>query len=239
MNYELKGFTEIQRRAGMHVRNLFVLVALLSLGFSNPSSAQFMDALKKTGPGDAASPDAASAQQDSFTTSFRDAYVKMLTAQGILLEAFGQKEDAAALKAEAESLQSGPIDKDAIKKVKSSSSRAAATVNEKMESEVALDASSKETFAEAIPVLVQGTLLTAQLPAEAKTFSDSAQNALTSASLMGKAKLTNKFKTGTYLATQVPDLLATSGDNYKKVLTFANKQEISVPEDATSLLGTL
>lgn len=223
----------------MHVRNLFVLVALLSFVFSNPSSAQFMDALKETAQGGATSPDAASAQQDSFTTAFRDAYVKMLTAQGILLEAFGLKEDAGALKAEAESLQSGPIDKDAIKKVKSSSSRATAAVNEKMESEVALDASSKKIFAQAIPVLFQGTRLTALLPAEAKAFSDSAENALTSASFMEKAKLTNKFKTGTYLATQVPDFLATSGDNYKKVLTFANKQSISVPEDATSLLGTL
>jgi hypothetical protein len=180
----------------------------------------------------------ATATQESLVKRYAEAASYMNDAQSKLARAFDLKEEASALEAEATALGSGAtLDKDAIKKNREVSDAASAEIDQKIASGAELSAEGRQHYIDSFGPLVKGISATSKLPAEASSFSDAAQAQVKSASLTEKASVTSKLATGTYLAKEIPSFSSKSMDNFKKIVTYAQKQGIPVPPDATALLN--
>lgn len=178
------------------------------------------------------------ATQESLVKRYAEAASYMNAAQIALTRAFDLKKEASALEAEAMVLGSGAtLDKDAIKKNREVSDAASAEIDQKIASGAELSAEGRQHYIDSFGPLVKGISATSKLPAEASSFSDAAQAQVKSASLTEKASVTSKLATGAYLAKEIPGFSSKSMDNFKKIVTYAQKQGIPVPPDATALLN--
>jgi len=178
------------------------------------------------------------ATQESLVKRYAEAASYMTAAQIELARAFELKDKASALEAEATVLGSGAtLDKDAIKKNREVSDAASAEIDQKIASGAELSAEGRQHYIDSFGPLVKGISATSKLPAEASSFSDAAQAQVKSASLTEKASVTSKLATGTYLAKEIPGFSSKSMDNFKKIVTYAQKKGIPVPPDATALLN--
>lgn len=218
----------------------YLAAAVVALLVSAPA-AMAID-LKIPGMKSAAAPAAsdidAVAMQEGLVKRYAEAAGYMSTAQAELARAFELKDKAAALDAEATVLGSGAtLDKDAIKKNREVSEAASAEIDQKIASGAELSAEGRQHYINSFGPLVKGVSSTTKLPAEASSFSDAAQAQIKSASLTEMASITSKLVTGAYIAKEIPGFSTKSMDNFKKIVTYAQKKGIPVPPDATALLG--
>lgn len=180
----------------------------------------------------------AMAMQEGIIQRYAEASGHILTAQNELALAFGLKEQAAALSAEATALQGGAtLDKDAIKKNRQLSDDANAAIQAKIDAGEPLTDEGRQHYINSLIPFSQGVVATSKLPAEASAFSDAAQATVKSASVMEKASVTSKLSAGMYLAKEIPGYSAQMMDTFKKIVTYAQKNDIPVPADATAALG--
>ena len=178
------------------------------------------------------------AMQEGLVQRYMEASSYITAAQIELSKAFELKEQAALLESEAASLQGGAtLDKDAIKKNRKVSDDAAAAIQAKIDAGAPLSDEGKRHYIASFVPFVQGMAVTKELPAEASTFSDAAQTTLKSASLTEKASLTSKLSAGTYVAKEIPGFSSKMMDTFKKIVTYAQKNDIPVPADATAMLS--
>ncbi len=177
------------------------------------------------------------ALQDGVVLRYVQASTSVSTALRELALAYDLKEEAAKLDAEITSMQSGAVnDKDSLKKNSQVSSEAQAAVQQKMDSGAELSEEGRKHYIAALPHYVTGVRLTQQLPDDARNFSSAAQAQLASASLIEKTKLTSKLSTGTYLVGEIPGFSGRVLTGFRQIVTYAQKNKIPVPDDATSLL---
>lgn len=203
-------------------------VAAVDLGKLSPTKTSE----SASGSGDAM------AMQEGIIQRYAEASGYILTAQNELALAFGLKEQAAALSAEAAALQGGAtLDKDAIKKNRQLSDDANAAIQAKIAAGEPLTEEGRKHYINSLIPFSQGVVATSKLPAEASAFSDAAQATVKSASVMEKASLTSKLSAGMYLAKEIPGYSARMMDTFKKIVTYAQKNDIPVPADATAALG--
>jgi hypothetical protein len=180
----------------------------------------------------------ATAMQEGIVQRYCVASGYILAAQVELAKAFELKDQAAQLEAEAATLQGGAtLDKDAIKKNRQISDDASAAIQAKLDAEAPLTDEGRQHYINSLAPFANGVAETSKLPAEASAFSNAAQTTIKSASMTEKLSVTSKLAAGTYLAKEIPGYSARTMDTFKKIVTYANKNNIPVPEDATSLLG--
>ena len=178
------------------------------------------------------------AMQEGVVAKYAEASRELNTAQTELLYAFGLKDQAAALEAQAKALASGAtLDKDAIEKQKKLSDQANAAIQAKLDSGEQLSAEGKAHYAKSLAPYAAAVGITTKMPNDLSSFSTSAQSQIQSASMMEKVKVTSKLSAGTYLVKELPGYSANLLSCLGKLVSFAKKNQIEVPKDATAALG--
>lgn len=211
------------------------VVATAALFFGATANAGFGD-LKKLGS-DAAD-DTSSVSEEALVQKFTSTLHTVLQGQAELRLAFADKEGAAQLTAAAEQLTSGStVDKDVIEKALAISSEAAASSQEKMDAAAELTEEGREHYLKGLLLSAQGAAETKGMTKEASEFATSAQQQISSASMMQKAKVTKKLAAGMYVANQLPGFSAAMVENVSRLVTFAQSMDMDVPEDATSFMA--
>ena len=178
------------------------------------------------------------AMQDGIVGKYVEASKLTNTAQTELLYAFGLKEQAAALEAQAKALSSGAtLDKDGIEKQKKLSDDANKAIQEKMDSGAQLSAEGKQHYAKSISPFAGAVAITTKMPNDLTAFSNAAQSQIQSSSVLDKVKVTSKLSSGLYLVKELPGYSANLLGCLNKIVTYANKNQIPVLKDATAALG--
>jgi hypothetical protein len=176
--------------------------------------------------------------QDGLVARYVEASRQVNTAQTELLYAFGLKDKAAALEAEAKALSSGAtLDKDGIEKQKKLSDDANAAIQAKMDSGAELSAEGKQHYAKSISPFAAGVAITTKMPNDLTAFSNAAQSQIQSSSVLDKVKVTSKLSSGLYLVKELPGYSVNLLSCLNKIVTYAKKNQIPVPKDATAALG--
>lgn len=221
-----------------------ILTSMLFTMLLGGSPAAMAFDLKKLNLGDsnASTPASnnAAAAQEQLIGKYTNASAKITVAQKELAYAFGLKDQAAALEAQAVALQSGAtLDKDAIKKQKKLSEDADAAIQDKIASGAELSAEGRQHYLNSLSPFAEGVSLTSKMPNELKSFSDAAQTQIKNGSVVDKLNATSSLSTGLYLVQELPGYTTRMLDSLGKVVTYAKKQNVQVPKDATDALGSL
>ncbi|WP_159016967.1 hypothetical protein [Cognatiluteimonas profundi] len=174
-------------------------------------------------------------QQDALVSSFVAAQAETLVAQIAFSKAFGLKEQAATLQAEHDALGKGPLDKDGLAKLTSTTSDANTALNAKLASETVVSAEGKKDYATGLGHYLRAVVQTLALTKQVQGFTTS----LTQGSMFQRGQMLTKLAVGAYVAKATPGFSKVLYDTSKKAVTFATKNKIPVPKDATSALGSL
>lgn len=171
---------------------------------------------------------------------FQSASAEILTAQGLLLEAFGYKKEAAKLKEQATAMGSGYVmDKESLEAAKAASEQASKRIEAKLNEGARLTKEGRMLYAKSLVPYTKGLLETKELAPDGKKFLESAKSQISNASWTEKSKVKNKLDTGMYVARKTPSYLTTLTSTSKKLLTYAKSQKVRVPKDATDALASL
>jgi hypothetical protein len=187
---------------------------------AGPASAQFGGlGAKKAKDG---------ADPEALVASFVESYSQTLEAEAKFAEAFGLQDAATLLKAELQSLSSGPLDLDALQKTRETLQPA---INEKMQATPELDAESRAMFTEGLAHYGKALV-------GAKVAADMAPGVANSIS-SNPLSLNASARTGLAVAKEVPGYLNSLRENTMMVFEYAKRNNIEPPAEATSLLASL
>lgn len=213
------------------------LVATAGLMLGTVANAGFGD-LKKLGS-DVAD-DSSAVSEEAFVQKFVSTVDTVLRGQAELELAFDNKEGAAQLTAAADGLGSGStVDKDVLEKTLAMSSATVASRQEKMDASAEMSAEAREHYLNGLLLSAQGAAGTKGLATEASEFAKSAQQQISSASMLQKAKVTKKLAAGMFVAQNLPSFSAELVENLNFLVSFAKNMDMDVPEDATSVMAAL
>ena len=208
------------------------LLAASSANAGLPKLPKLPGAQKET-----AAPAGGAVSQEGLVQRYVQASTSFNTALRELALAYGLKEHAAKLDAEIAALQSGAVnDKDSLKKNSAVSSEAQAAVKERMDQGEQLSEEGKKHYAAAWQPYIDGYRISRTLPAEAQNFKTSAQAQIDSASMLEKTRVLSKLSAGMYLAGEAPGFLGRVSTGFGQLVSYAQKNDIAVPKDATSML---
>lgn len=179
------------------------------------------------------------AMQEGVVKKYVEAATYVNEAQTHLAKAFDLKDQVATLEAEATALKSGSIDRSTLEKQTQTSAELNDAVTKKIASGAQLSDEGKKEYTASLIPFATGVAKSTQLPAEFQSFEKAAQQQLSSASLMEKAKITNKLSAGTYLVSKGPGFISNTATSFKQIVTYAQSNKIPVPKEATDALGAL
>lgn len=213
------------------------IIIALSVAVSFSTNADW-NPLKKPAQGQsAAAPDVNGAQSDMLNKFVLSA-VSISEAQLHLANAFKQSELASKIETEKKALESGAVSpKDSVNTIQQHSAELSKLMSQAESEGLKLDDESKEHYVNAILPYVLGLVGTNEVAKSAPSFLDSAQTAISSASLTQKLSVTNNLSEGVWLAKELPGFTKDLYDTTKLMLTFAKSNGIEVPEDATKALN--
>lgn len=221
-------------KANMTNNTSKLLVALFCISASTLSFAGGFGSLLKKDEGEKSSADP-HAMQEQVVQQYITASTHVNGAQILMAEAFGLSDQAAMLAAEQEALKNGSVsDQDSLERNKEVTENANAAILEKIEAGEMLDASGKDKFQGGIVLFFSGLYETKKVIDEGGKFVESSKGAIGSASFMDKAKLVQKLSAGTYIMKEIPGHAKSLFDSSKMMMTYANDNDIDIPDDATS-----
>ncbi len=178
------------------------------------------------------------AEQSALLKMYMAASLKITEAQILMGKAFGFKEEVEALEIQSKVLSSGNVmAKDEIEKQRAVSKKAQEKIDAKIEEGKELSADGKKNYAKSILPYSSGIVLYRAVVPVAKASLQAAQNQVGSASIMDKLKVKKTFDVALYLSPKVgPDLmnLVSTGTKY---VTYAKKNNVKVPKEASDALG--
>ena len=222
-------------RTGRLVSMLFVGVALV---FAGTAEAQFGGLGKKKeekGGGGASQADV-ELQQEKLVNSFVTAQQNLLEAQSLVAEALGLKEEKEKLDVERKSLSSGNVDKKALKKTVGLTENAQKAIQKKMDAGEALSAEGKTLIAKSLVPYAKSVAGVAAMVDDAKNLADGIQAQIKSAGMMGAMKVKKAFDVGLYIAPKVPGFATGMVKQLGSMVSFAKKNGVKVPKDASDLI---
>jgi hypothetical protein len=178
--------------------------------------------------------------QSQVLKRYADSSSYVTSAQVSLAKAFGLKDQAAALEAQAAALNSGAtLDKDAISRHKRVSEEAAIATQAKMDEGAQLTDEGRKYYIESLVPFSKGVQLATKLPNEINAFSNLAQTEMKSLAALDQALLGSKLTTGVFLVTEIPGYTSRVFGSLGKIVTYAQKNDIPVPPDATDALASM
>lgn len=172
---------------------------------------------------------------DQLVNSFIAAQSKALEAQIFLANAFDLKDQATLLEVEKNAISSGALDTDGIKKSREVSNNAQAAISAKIAEDAVLSVEGKKLYTKAVPVYIDAVKLTIVLVNTAANYANSKGKG----GMAGLTGMGQGLKSAAYVAKETPEFSKLLYDTSKKVVTYANKNKISVPKDSTAVLGNL
>lgn len=207
------------------MKRLILMISVFALALaSGAASAQLGGLMGKKDNKGGADPEA-------FLASFVESYTHTLTAQAIFAESFNLQDQAALLRAEQQALSSGQLDTDALEKTREVSANAQQVIAQKMEETPELDENSRGMFAEGLvhygKALVVG-----------KQTVDSAQG-VTSSISGNPLSLRGSAKTALAVAKETPAYFNSLRESTSMVFSYAKRNNLEPPADATALLSGL
>ena len=224
---------------------LGALTIVLAMGIAANVSAFGLPTLeglnKPAANGNSQTIDSVLAQQESLVKTYQASAINILTAQAYLLEAYGLKQKAAELRAEAKAIENGTTNTEQIDTVKKLSIDANNLINSYIKNETALTNEARKTYQQALLPYATGVAEMVKLEPDFKNFLQSAKDQVSSASLMEKMSVKEKLDVGMYLAMEAPGYIVNVASTTKNIVTYAKKQGVStkVAEKALKSLGAL
>lgn len=223
----------------MKILKLTPIVIALSVAVSFSAYADWNTLKKAAQSQTAAAPDVNSAQSDMLN-KFILSSASISEAQLNLAKSYKLNELVAKIEAEKIALESGSVTaKDKLEVVKQNSETLNKETLRLQQEGVVLDEESKSHYVKAILPYVLGLVGTNEVAKSAPGFLQSAQSAISSASLTQKLSVTNNLSEGVWLAKELPGFTKDLFDTTKLMLTFAKSNGIEVPEDATKALDVI
>jgi len=221
--------------AGLIMLVLIFAVSVNSFAFNFPKAPSLG---KKKSSSSAAG--GISSQQSKLVKGYMGAELKYTEANLLMAKAFGLKEEIEALETEKEVLSQGNVmTKDEIKKHRVTSEAVRSKINKKMAEGVVLSTEGKAYYGKSLKKYFEGVIATKGLVDTAKSTLEGAKSAMTSASIMEKAKLAKTLKETLYLAPKIPGDVVLAVKTGTKYVTYAKKNHVKVPKNATAALGDL
>lgn len=214
------------------------LVLSLALMASSPAVAQFGGFGKKTEEksGGGASQADVEVQQEKLVKSFVASQESLLQAQSLIAEALGLKGEKEKLDAERKALGSGSADKKSLKRSVGLSEDAQETIQKKMDAGEALSDSGKKLIAKSLVPYSISVAGVAGMVIDAKTLASDIQGQVKSAGMAGAMKVKKAFDVGLYIAPKVPGLAAGMTKQLASMVSFAKKNGVKVPKEASDLI---
>lgn len=178
--------------------------------------------------------------QEQLLTDYVGAATNINTAQTKMSEALGLKEEVAALEEAAGALSSGSVtDEDAIEKHQETSRSANEAIQKKLKSADELSGDSKRLLAESAIPYAAGLKKTQDLAERFQPFMESASSAIENASMANTMSAKDKLGAGMYVATNLPGFLSDLMGTSQTYLEYMQNNNVEIPDEASSTLGSL
>ncbi|MBV1884257.1 MAG: hypothetical protein KUG82_21630 [Pseudomonadales bacterium] len=176
-------------------------------------------------------------------TSFNESVASLLIAQGHLNRAFGLKEQAAISKTDYDALTAGEIDKDQMKTIIKRAKHNDQLLAKKMDETKSLNHEGKTHYKKAIVPFALGVYKMVGLKKDYENYNKSQNSSSASTPIWAKAKDVLRDLRVARMAIEIGEELPSFANSLygtsSKMITFANKQEIVVPKEATDYLDQL
>ena len=172
-------------------------------------------------------------QQGKLIADFRSSQAELLQAQALFETAFGHKNQAAELRADAKALATGASEQD-VEKAIADSSRANAQIDDDMKRSATLSAEGRKDYIRAIPPYAGGLIRAIAMRPDFTNFLTAAQRAIASASITDKLSIRSKLANGLYVAEHAPAYIGSLESTTGDLLSYAKADEIAIPTDALS-----
>jgi hypothetical protein len=180
------------------------------------------------------------ALQDGLVKNYLAANRDLTAGLAEFAEAYGLKDDAAKLKASADTLAGGSVQDE---KALDANAKVSAEIQQKVQAQMASGAmltdEGKKHFIAGLSPYAKGVSGTAAIPKDLQAFSDAAKSQIGAANMMEKAKVTKQLSTGMWLAKQLPGHSANLVKGLQEIVGYAQKNSIPVPADVKSATAAL
>jgi hypothetical protein len=178
-----------------------------------------------------------SVTNDTLVQSFIATNQEILTAQKFLALAYGQKDKAALLEAEAQALQSSGVGADELKKAVELSNKTNEELAAMQAEQTQLSEEGKKSYLQSLPHFVRGVAGTKQLVDQVEKFGANAKGSLTGGSMLGAGM--GKMKSAMFVAEATPNFAKGVFDTFRKTVSIGQSNKVKMPADATSALAGL
>jgi len=213
------------------------VVVSLALMVASPAAAQFGGfGKKKEEKGGGASQADVEVQQEKLVKSFVASQENLLQAQSLVAEALGLKAEKEKLDAERKALGSGSADKKSLKRSVGLSEDAQEAIQKKMKAGDALSDSGKKLIAQSLVPYAKSVAGVTDMVNEAQALVDGIQGQVKAAGMTGAMKVKKTFDVGLYIAPKVPGLAAGMTKQLASTVSFAKKNGVKVPKEASDLI---
>jgi len=175
--------------------------------------------------------------QDALVKSFVGSQIEVLTAQSLLAQAYGLKDQADLLDSQQRALQGGAVDTDTLKKTVDISSKANDEITEQQDKKTVLTAEEKGYYSQSLPHFAKGVMGTHGVIAQAAKFTSAAKGSMTGLSGLGGGL--TKLKAGAFVARSTPSYSKNLFDVFRKTMSISQSNGVKTPSDATQALGSL
>lgn len=217
-----------------------IIAIAISAALSLPAHAQLSRLSGLTG-GSSSNDSAASAgvpdeaAQEALVQRFATSQSHSLAAQASFAKAFGLAEQVQLLEAEQLALSSGSVNSDTLKKARALSVSTQAALDERQAQQPELDDEARGHYAEGLVSLLLSLNEARQLSGEATNFA----NGMKGLGPMQLATVGRKLAAGAWVAKESPGYVRGLYNSSKSAMTFARASQISVPDNADSMLDSL
>jgi len=175
--------------------------------------------------------------QTKLVSDFVAGQVSILKAQANMSAALGHEKEAAQLNADAQAFSSGATN-DKLVRATSDSKVASAQVSSDMKTSKMESATARSTMVTAIPEYLIGVVALTRLTPDYKSFMSSAEQQISSASIMQVAEVKDKLSVGMFVGSNGPGYVESLGDTTTSFIKYAKGNNIQIPANVSSLLGS-
>ena len=220
----------------MNRTKIALACATFALFAATTASAQFhLPSLPSSGSSSSSSD--AMAAQDQLVKSFVASQSEVLSAQSLLAQAYGLKEQAEACDAQQKALASGATNANDLQKTIDVSNSANDAIAAQQAKQTTLTAEEKQYYAQSLPHFAKGVMGTRDVVMQAEKFVATAKSSMTG--LSGMTTGLAKLKAGAYVAKSTPSYSKSLFQVFRKTVTIGQNNGVKVPSDATDALAGL
>lgn len=250
----------ISRNRIKHGANSLVTVVAFFLcvaaAFAQPASGSLFGSGSGEDTAAAGKPDT-QISSDALIIAFVESNKQILTAQALLERAYGEKEKAEILQAEADALSNDGVTKDQLEKVVELSNATNKELEAKQAEQAQLTEEQQKYYVESLPHFGLGVVGTQQMLGIAKGYGEKSKGLVEGGFRKGFGPLKDKAvhyghgsiasarhemsraRAAAYVAKASPAYSARVFQTFKKTVSIGRANDVAIPADATAALSGL